>query len=71
MSTRKRHERIHCELSQLAQSGVIGPEWYSQGHMPGVRWLVVPSGHTERALTTSGIEDFILGAKAAQFRVHR
>lgn len=60
-----RHERIRTALTHLASLGVVNPDYYSHGGMPGKRWVFTPTGFSERALTTSGIEDFILGATAA------
>lgn len=60
-----RHQRIIRDMTQLARLGVIEPDMYTQGDMPGVRWNFVPTGFSERSLTTSQVEDFILGAMAA------
>jgi hypothetical protein len=62
-----RHERIRQQLDWLVTEGVI-TDWSAQGQMPGKRWHIIPCGYSERALTTSGIEDFILGACAALYR---
>jgi hypothetical protein len=61
-----RKGRIRAQMNHLEQLGVIVPgQSYTQGQMPGLRWTFTPCGFTERSLTTSQIEDFILGANAA------
>ena len=60
-----RADRIHAALVELAQHGVINPDYYSSSPGGARRWVFTPTGFSERALTTSQIEDFILGARAA------
>lgn len=61
-----RHDRIYNQMARLEALGVIVPgQSYTQGQMPGLRWTFTPCGFTERSLTTSQVEDFILGANAA------
>lgn len=61
-----RKNRIRAQMTRLEELGVIEPgQSYIQGGMPGLRWTFVPCGYSARSLTTSGVEDFILGAQAA------
>ena len=61
-----RKDRIRAQMTYLERHGVIEPgQSYTQGGMPGLRWTFVPCGFSARSLTTSGVEDFILGANAA------
>ena len=61
-----RKDRIRAQMAHLEQLGIIeSGQSYTQGQMPGLRWTFVPCGFSARSLTTSGVEDFILGANAA------
>ena len=61
-----RKDRIRAQMAHLEQLGIIeSGQSYTQGQMPGLRWTFVPCGFSARSLTTSGVEDFILGAHAA------
>jgi hypothetical protein len=61
-----RIERIRVHIQHLTELGVIVPgQSYRQSNMPGLRWTFTPCGFTERCLTTSEMETFILGANAA------
>lgn len=65
MAASSRKRRIRNQMTQLEQLGIIEEgQSYTQGGMPGLRWNFVPCGFTERSLTTSQVEDFILGAQA-------
>lgn len=58
-----RHNCIRRQLAWLEQRGVIKDVW---GHsMSGKKWCFTPNGYSERSLTTSQVEDFIMGAMAA------
>lgn len=51
-------------MARMEDLGVIEPgQSYTQGGMPGLRWTFVPAGFTERSLSTSQMEDFLLGAE--------
>ena len=66
-----RHASIRLRMKRMEELGVIVPgQSYTQGGMPGLRWTFVPAGHTERSLSTSQMEDFLLGAEAARFGRH-
>lgn len=60
-----RQQRIHAALDNLEAWGVIAPGHYSWSGGDRRKWVFTPAGHSERSLTTSQVEDFILGADAA------
>jgi len=59
-----RHDRIRQKLIKFEKLGII-VDSYVQSMMPGKRWHIIPYGYSERAYTTSQIEDFILGVETA------
>lgn len=59
-----RHQRIRNKLALFHKLGII-TDGYVQSMMPGKRWHIIPFGFSERAYTTSQIEDFILGVETA------
>lgn len=60
-----RRDNIRASLTDLESRGVIRPGSYAYGTGNGLKWVFEPCGHAERSLTTSQVEDFILGARAA------
>ncbi len=61
-----RKDRIRNQMKHLEQHGIIQTAYtYAPGDRYGTRWVFTPCGYTERSLSTSQIEDFILGAYAA------
>lgn len=63
--TVSRKQRIHDKLAMFEQLGIIR-DVTVHGSMPGLRWVFTPAGHSERALSTSEVEDFILGVEATR-----
>lgn len=59
-----RHDRIRQKLIKFEKLGIIVDSCV-QSMMPGKRWHIIPYGYSERAYTTSQIEDFILGVETA------
>lgn len=65
-----RKNRVETMLNRLQEKGVIS-EWYIYAPAGRSRYVFTPAGHSERALLISEVEDFILGANAAQTAVRR
>jgi hypothetical protein len=63
MSVNTRHALICHQLRELERESVIR-DWYSYHPGTGTRWILTPYGYGERSLTTSQVEDFIMGAWA-------
>jgi len=63
-----RPERIRAALRELEAAGVVRDVWAHNAN--GRKWVFTPAGHSERSLTTSQVEDFILGARAALAAKH-
>lgn len=59
-----RHEIIRRRMAELEARGVIR-DAYTYRPGTGLKWVFTPRGFAERSLTTSQVEDFILGAFAA------
>ena len=65
-SRNARKERIYSRLLFFVEQKIIRDELVVHGQMPGIRWVIGPNGYSERAMTTSEIECFILGVEAAR-----
>lgn len=60
-----RHSIITDRMRSLEACNII-QDWYA--YSPGngtTKWVFTPRGYGERSLSTSQVEDFILGAMAA------